>query len=145
MKLKNAILGFAIMLGANAFAQKTTVATSELPESARTFIVNNFGKNKIAHATKESKMGRLKEYKVYLNNGTKIEFDANGNWEEIDAKQKAVPNKIIPQKIVNHVKKAFPRAKIVKIERDRKGFDVELSNGLDLKFNPQADFLRIED
>lgn len=146
MNVKNVIVGMAMVLGFSVSAQKTaTETTLDLPQTAKTFINKNFGKNKISHSTKETTMGMIKEYKVYLNDGTKVEFDGNGEWEEIDGNHNAVPNKAIPNKILNYVNKSFPGTKVVKIEKDRKGYDVELSNGLDLEFNAQADFLRIDD
>ena len=42
---------------------------------------------------------------------------------------------IVPQQIRDYVTKNYPKNKIVAIDRDRRDYEVELDNGLDLKFD----------
>ncbi|MDE7005137.1 MAG: PepSY-like domain-containing protein, partial [Alistipes sp.] len=56
-----------------------------------------------------------------------------------------VPASVVPQAIREQVLKQFPKAVIEGIDRDRRGYDVELSNGLDLKFDRQMNLIEIED
>ena len=86
-----------------------------------------------------------KEYKVYLANGTKVEFDGDGAWKEVDGKRNAIPTGFIPAKISNYVKRSFPNTTITKIERDRKEIEVKLNNGLELKFDKNGNFKKIDD
>ncbi len=145
MKAKGIILGLLIFLSSNSFAQKVGVQANELPATATKFIANNFGKAKVASAVKESEYGMVHEYEVYLSDGSKVEFDKNGNWKEIDGHGKAIPTKFLDAKIVKYVKQKFPQTEILKIEKDRRNYEVKLSNGLELEFNLQGEFLRIDD
>jgi len=43
------------------------------------------------------------------------------------------------------VNKNFKGATIVKIDKEHYGYEVELSNGLDLKFNCNGSFMMIDD
>lgn len=52
-----------------------------------------------------------KDYEVTFVNGNKIDFDSNGNWEEIDCKATVVPKKVVPVKIYNYVKSNYPKEK----------------------------------
>lgn len=56
-----------------------------------------------------------------------------------------VPAKLIPANIANYVNKNFKGATIVKIDKEHYGYEVELSNGLDLKFNCNGSFMMIDD
>ncbi|WP_315599070.1 PepSY-like domain-containing protein [Porphyromonas endodontalis] len=57
-----------------------------------------------------------------------------------------VPKKIVPNAISNYVAKNFPGTSIRQIEKRRRGgYQVELSNGLELKFDSSLKFVRMDD
>ncbi|CEN50951.1 conserved hypothetical protein [Capnocytophaga canimorsus] len=56
-----------------------------------------------------------------------------------------MPTEIIPQSISQYVQKNFPNVFVKEIKKRRSGYDVEISNGLDLEFNKQGKFIRIDD
>jgi len=91
------------------------------------------------------KEGLHNEYDVVLNNGVEITFDYKGNLEEIDCKQQAVPDGIVPEVIVNYVSTHFANAFIVKYKIERWGKEVKLNNYVELKFDQQGNFLGIDD
>lgn len=144
--LSKTILTLGILvLGIQLNAQETAIKTSELPKAAQDFISKNFSGHKVSQAVKDKGMIST-DYEVWLDNGVKIEFDSKGNWEEVDGKNDAaIPTGFIPAKITSYVSKNFPTHKISKIEKDSNKFDVELTNGLDLEFKLNGDFLRIDD
>lgn len=76
-----------------------------------------------------------KDYKVVFVNGAKVEFAKNGEWKDVECKYGEVPAAIVPQQIRDYVTKNYPKNKIVAIDRDRRDYEVELDNGLDLKFD----------
>ncbi len=144
--LAKAILTIGIfVLSFQVNAQETVIKTNELPKTAQDFISKNFVGQKVSQAVKDKGMIST-DYEVWLDNGTKIEFDGNGNWEDVDSENKtAIPVGFIPAKITSYVSKNFPTQKIGKIERSSSKFEVELTNGVDLEFNSQGEFLRIDD
>ena len=120
------------------------ITVKQLPAKAQQMIKTNFGKQQVAYATMD-RDGFSKSYDVGFSNGMRLEFDASGNWTEIDCGGNAVPNTFVPTAIRNAAKKNFPNARIVKIEKDRKGYDIELSNGMEMKFNKNLRLLEIDD
>lgn len=146
-QIKNITVIVTILLtSVQTFAQDVVIQKNELPKAAQTFIQKYFGEETPSQIIKDTDHLIYTEYKVFLNNGVEIEFDDNGNWEEIkNQANQAIPTNFIAKPILDYVKKSFPNTHIVKIEKDKRGFDVELSNGIDLEFNSKGNFVRIDD
>lgn len=72
---------------------------------------------------------------MLLANGTELEFDQAGEWKEVETRTYAVPAAIIPAEIRQQVTAKYPNATIIKISRDRVDYEVDLSNGVELKFD----------
>ena len=85
------------------------------------------------------------DYKVIYSSGEKIEFDKKGNWKELDCKSSKVPSALIPEQIRASVKKTFPGASVIKLDRDRRGYDAKLNNGMELEFNKKFEIVDIDD
>lgn len=118
---------------------------SALPKAAQTVLAKNF-KAGVSLVKLDKDFGRVSEYEVILTDGTEITFDRNGNWENIEVKaSSSVPNAFIPAGIASYVRKHMSGARIVGIEKDRNGYDVELSNGVEMKFNKSGQFVRFDD
>lgn len=137
-------LASALVLSLQVMAQDQVISFSKLPVKSQNFITKYFDASTVDFIKLDNDYFS-KEYEVVLRNGTKVEFDANGEWKEIDGKGVAIPIKMILQNILSYVSKSFPENKIKKVERMRRGFEVELTNGLDLIFNAKAKFVRIDD
>jgi hypothetical protein len=85
------------------------------------------------------------DYTVLLSDGSKVEFDSKGKWESVENKKSGVPASVIPAKIKEYVATNYPSLLIVKIEKSMYGYEVELSNDLDLKFDANGNFQRVDD
>ena len=86
-----------------------------------------------------------KSYDVIFTNGDKVEFDKKGRWTNIDCEHSVVPAGIVPQSIKEYVQKQYPSAKIIKLElTDRKGYDVELSNDVEIEFDKKFNVIDID-
>lgn len=85
------------------------------------------------------------EYCVWLNDGTKVEFDMQGEWERVGRKKTGVPVKLIPPTIIQYVKANYPDDVISKLSRKPYGYKIELSNDMDLRFNLQGQFIEVID
>lgn len=120
------------------------VKTGDLPTAAQTFLNQYFPDMKIVQVKLDAeKMGR--HYDVKLADGSELEFDENGNWTEVDCKTRAVPSAIVPTPIANYVVSNYNAGVfIVKIEREISGYEIELSNGLDIKFNNEFNVIKVE-
>ncbi|MDE5612665.1 MAG: PepSY-like domain-containing protein [Odoribacter sp.] len=120
------------------------ISVNELPKKSQDFIQQFFPGNAIAYSKMEKEF-RDKNYDVVLANGEKIEFDKNGEWKEVDCKFSAVPDAIVPKQIKDYLAQQFPQAKVLKIERETKGYEVKLDNQLEIKFNPRFQVIEIDD
>ena len=89
------------------------------------------------------------EYEVRLSDGTEIEFTRKGEWKNIDCKHSniytSVPAELIPVEITNYVKASFPNENIIKIDKDRRDWEIELSNRLEIKFDKKFRVLEYDD
>lgn len=120
------------------------ITVNELPSKAQHFIQQFFSGNTVAYA-KIDKDFLDKNYDVVFTNGEKIEFDKNGEWKEINCKFTTVPDAVIPEQIKSYVTKQFPQAKVLKIEREHKGYEVKLNNKLEIKFNSHFQVIEIDE
>ena len=119
------------------------ISVNALPAKAQTLLNNHFNGQKVMLATIESGVVS-RSYDVVLQNGTKLEFDKKGNLTEIDCKQGIVPALLIPQAIKNYLKDNYAEQSVKKIEINKKEYEVELTNGLDLTFNKHFQLIDID-
>ncbi|MDO4771380.1 PepSY-like domain-containing protein [Porphyromonas sp.] len=131
MMLTSALLLLVTLVGCDK--DDKIIAPTDLPNAAQTFISTHFpGKDVVLVKTDDS------GYDVVLSDGSKIDFDRNGNWEDVESRTTQVPDGIVPQPILTYVNTTYPDAKILKISRDRRDYEVDLSNGKELKFDAKT-------
>jgi hypothetical protein len=134
---------FAMNLVALAGNDKP-IQVSEMPKAAQLFIKNHFADLSVAMAKVETDF-LDKNYDVVFTNGNKVEFDKKGNWTNVDCEHTQVPVAILPEAIRQYVTQNYPDAKVLKIEvTDRKGYDVELSNGFELEFDKRMNVVDVD-
>jgi len=139
------ILSLAMVtIGMFVFAQDQPIRFNQLPANGQKFVNAHFGSKNVSAVILDDDFIK-KDYEVILTNGTKIEFDGSGNWKEVDGKRNAIPTGFAPKAITNYVRKSFPNTAIKKIEKKRFGYEVELTNGLDIDFDSKGNFKRIDD
>lgn len=119
------------------------INVKELPAKAQTLLTKHFKGQKVMLATIESGVVS-RSYDVVLRNGTKLEFDKKGNLTEIDCKQGIVPSQLIPQPIKTYLKENYRGETVRKIEWNKKEYEVELTNGIDLTFNKHFQLIDID-
>ena len=118
------------------------IQVSEMPKIAQEFIKKHFAGKSVALAKVDTEF-MDKNYDVIFTSGEKVEFDKKGNWTKVDCEHSQVPEAIIPVAIQKYVSQHYPDAKVVKIElTDHKGYDVDLSNGIDIEFDKK---MRVRD
>ncbi|AHF91656.1 hypothetical protein OPIT5_16975 [Opitutaceae bacterium TAV5] len=134
MKTKLAILLLAaaacIGTPATASARDIIIPADSLPQAARNFIATHFPGAAIFRAERDDD-----SYDVYLNNNIEIEFTLAGEWDNIDGNGRALPDSVIPAGILAYVRANYPSAFVVEIDRERSGYEIELSDRRELKFD----------
>ena len=146
MKKILSILVLAIAAVQFAFAGDIiTKDAMKLPLPARNFINRHFSNPQISHIKIENEILQTKKYDVLLTNATEIDVDNRGNWIEVDCKKAAVPATIVPDFVKEYMKaNGYHSEFVTQIERDRKGYEVELNTDLSLKFTKDGKFRKAE-
>ncbi|MDR2118641.1 MAG: PepSY-like domain-containing protein [Tannerellaceae bacterium] len=123
------------------------ISETELPAISREFLQTHFNGISINAIVKETEV-LSKDYTVYLANGFEIGFTKKGSWDDVDGKTAAVPQTIqdiLPGGIARYVSNTLPACYIVEINKEHYGYEIGLSNDMDLKFNSKGEFIRIDD
>lgn len=129
-----------ILVSNVAMADDTPIPVEQLPAAAKTFVQTNFKGKKILSAEKD-----WNSYECRLDDGTKIEFNRKGTWKKVDRNMIALPAAIVPAAIQQYVSTNFPGTVITKIDKERYGYEIELSSDIDLKFNYQGVLIGMDD
>lgn len=137
------VLLMAFVFAGAARADKYTLDRSNLPQEAQEMLDKYFPKAKVGMIKVDRHLLKKTDYDVKLVNGTKIEFSNKGKWTSVDCKTREVPEGLVMKPIRNYVNKNFADQKIVKINKKSSGYEVTLSDGVELKFNLLGSFTKI--
>ena len=135
------LLAFVMTMCLPVMAESDRVITfDQLPVPAQTMLKKYFAEKVPLIITVD-----WDDYKVIYQSGEKVEFDKKGNWKDLDCKVSAVPTALIPEQIKANVKATFPAATIIKLDRDRRGYDVKLNNGMEIEFDKNFRVVDLDD
>lgn len=135
------LMAFVLSMCMPAMADNDRVITfDQLPAQAQELLKKHFAEKVPLIITVD-----WDDYKVIYQSGEKVEFDKKGNWKDLDCKVSRVPVALIPEQIKANVKATFPGAIIIKLDRDRRGYDVKLNNGMELEYNKKFQVVDIDD
>ena len=111
------------------------VQLSSIPQNAQNFINQHFSRIRVTYIERD-----WDDIEVYLENGTQIEFFPNGDWKEVKCYGN-MPNTILPPNVMNTIKRTYPNAAIVKIEKQFTIFEVKLNNMMELYIDNNGQLL----
>ena len=120
------------------------VVPAQVPAAIQNFVKQNFPNQSISYAERDLEWFTYK-YDVILLDGTEINFDTDNEWDKVDCHMAPVPQSLIPAPIATYVNTNFAGVSITKIDKEFFGYDVELANGLELKFNKQGALTEMDD
>lgn len=129
-------------LSTQTFADRPVSAT-ELPTKVQEFLKAHFPGTEVSYAKQDSDWFE-RDYTVVLTNGSKLEFSSKGEWKEIDCEHGRVPESILPTEIKNHLAENQKAHYVVEFKKDRRHYDVKLSNKLEMEFNLNGKLLRYD-
>jgi len=134
----------AVLLGlAVSASAQTKIEASELPKPA-TFFLDRYFKNEAIDVVKKDAEHGENGYEVKLKNGMEIEFYKDGKVREVDGGDKPIPTDYISLAIVNYAAQHYPNEKITHVDYGHKNIDVDLTNKIDLEFNRDGSFLKVD-
>jgi len=116
------------------------ISFNEMPEAAQALLKQYFA-NKVPLVVTVD----WDDYTIMYESGEKVEFDKQGNWKEFDCHSSLVPVELIPEQIKTHVAATCPGSQILKLDRNRRGYEVRLTNGLEVEYGPTFQVIDIDD
>lgn len=141
--MKKTLLTLVALLALSATLCAAHITLKELPKPAQTLIHKYFAKDTIkaihAHHTH-----RNTTYKVVFTDGSRINFDANGQWTKIKLRNDTIPVEIIPEYITTYVWEEYPNIVVMSIEQEGTAHEVELSDGTELTFDKKGNVIEID-
>lgn len=144
--MKRFITVFAIFaaLAFSAKADERPIDVGQLPKASINFLNDHFANVEVLYATVERELLDT-DYEVRLTDGTTLDFDGRGNWTEISNKRSGVASTILPSAVGEYTSAQYPGEKFIKVERNRHGYEVKLTNGLELHFTNDGKMIGYDD
>lgn len=122
---------------------ETIVQTSELPSQSKSFLETYFLGYQIVQIQRDARSVD-EYYEVRLTDGTQVDFDKDGMWTEVDGNANMIPTGFIHPHIISYITANYPAASVESIGKEIYGFNVDLTNNLDLRFSSEGIFLGME-
>ncbi len=118
---------------------------SALPTKAQEFIKTHFPSKTISVVFYDNEVFD-KDYEVRFSDGTDIDFDSKGEWKSIEMKGgDSVPETVIPKEIKSYLNSKHPNTFVVDINKEKRKYEVELNNSIDIVFDKNGKFKHYDD
>ena len=142
----SALLFLCGLAPAYADGHEEPIPFERLPQAAQTFLKTHFDTLTVAYIVADHKIMAV-EYEVTYTDRTEVDFRSDGSWESVERKYDAVPAAIVPKQISDFVaaNELFSRQFIRKIERDPYTWEIELSGGMEIKFDSRFNVIGYDD
>lgn len=146
MKKTLVILATLLICGLTLRAENMhrIITFEELPLKAQEFVTTYFSSQTIRFVRMEVEVTKT-EYTVRFENGMEIEFNSNGDWDEVESHAECLPKGFLDENILNYLNQHHPDCCLHEVARGRHKFEIELANGLEIIFNKNGEFLRYDD
>lgn len=112
-----------------------------LPAAAREFIEHYFPASGVSRVVRDKDDGRT-DYEVLLDDGTQIDFDGAGAWIQVECGFSALPEGLVPPRIMAHLAAHYPERTPYEIERETGGYLLTVTGGIELVYTSAGDFVR---
>lgn len=137
----------AILLASSVFADQQDLIILEarnLPPLTLSILKTYFPETQIVKAQKlDSKVKN--SFELWLDDGTYMHCDKDGQWQYVDCGDEKVPERMIPPKVRLYLQQYYPTAAVVKMIKDKKGYyEIYLYEGKMLYFDNQFKFKKVE-
>ena len=120
-------------------AERVEMPVSKMPSQVQTFLNDYYPGQTVASSW--AKMMRPTTepmwYRVNLNDGTKLQFDLQGNWNQVNANKsnKPVTIDLLPNDARKVISEQYPNETIKSVKFKKDQYKVLLSNGQKLTFD----------
>ena len=112
--------------------ERIAVDFNQLPAEAQSFVKTHFSDKTISIIFHDKDLFD-KDYEVIFEDTSNVDFNKKGEWTEIEVKSgTGIPHAAMPSAIVNYITAKHPTTFAIKISKDRRDYEVELRNGIDI-------------
>ncbi|MEC5166760.1 hypothetical protein RCH18_002508 [Flavobacterium sp. PL11] len=127
----------------NENTSKELLTDAEIPIAIKAYVETHFITNEIIRAEKETESGSI-TFAIYLTENVNLEFNSALLITNIDGVTE-LPNSVIPQTILDYVAANYPANFITDWDLETNYQEVELNNNLELEFDLNGNFIRVDD
>ncbi|WP_407535350.1 PepSY-like domain-containing protein [Elizabethkingia miricola] len=127
--------------GGDVAIETQEVKSTDLPAKAQTLIRTSYADVQVKEVRRADLGDNKFSYAVELADGSRLDFDTNGDWVTIDSRVKAVPAAAVPANISSYVKTNYPSKDILYINKNVKGYFVKLTTNIKLSFDANGNFV----
>lgn len=124
-------------------AEEQPITFNDLPAPAKMFIQTYFKDLNIQKVYIERRAS-LTQYEVDLDGGVDLQFDRTGACTEVNCKRSAVPDNVVPKKLLATIKEHFAKNYIQKYEHNGRMYEITLDNGTVLTFSNTGRLIDID-
>lgn len=132
---------FALFIG--SCSDDKIVSKNNMPPELSSYIAAHFPNHEVLQVSKDSNPIQT-QYKVTLSDNISLEFNHKNEIIEINASQ-ALPKSVISENINQYIQSNFPQSAITDWEKENNHQQIKLDNNLDLIFDLEGNFIRIDD
>ena len=144
MKNLTSCLLIASMLFTSCKDDDQVVNETTLPQTAKEYLSTHFSTIPISQVVRERDDKKL-FYDVSLQNRIEIEFNESGQVIGIEGlRGERLPDSVIPLALLDYVNAHYSNHYIVEWDIDSRSQEIQLSNGIELIFDLNGGFLRID-
>jgi hypothetical protein len=138
------ILLFSVLLTLFSSCEKEKIILeSKAPSQIKSYISEHFSGFEIVQIV-EDRDGFELTYDVWLEGSYFLEFNRKKEIKEVSGLNE-LPDSVLPVELLLFVKTNYSDSYVSGWELDDRNQNLKLNNGLDLVFNKQGNFLRIDD
>lgn len=126
-----------------ACKEEKNISFGKLPARAQSFIEQHFEGIAVESVIRDKDDGQ-KDYEVVLEDGTKIDFNEEGEWYDIECVFGNIPETVFPEAMNTHMKENYPEVRISEAERKVGGYVVKIiqdSKPLELYYDKDGAFI----
>ena len=138
----------ALLWGAGsalADGRERIVTVQQLPQAAQEFLKQHFDSLTVAYVAEDVKLFGS-EYEVVYTDRTEVDFRRDGQWKSVERRYAPVPAAIVPQPISDFLAENNLSGQFIrKLDRDPYTWEIELSGGLEVKFDQRFNVLGYDD
>lgn len=133
-----------VFIGLISCEKEKLIEENSLPAAALDYIGLHYSNQEIVQIIRiRENVGGI-AYSVILNDGSKLKFEKSGTCRSIERGSNGIPDSVILPKILEYVHVNYESEEIVEWDKDKKIIEIELSNGLELMFTEEGEFLKID-